>query len=120
MINNTLEYKGYIAKLNFDWHDNIIVGEVTNAGAVISFHAESMSEIKREFEEMVNTYLEACEAEGISPAKPYSGKFNLRLAPDLHRELSAKAAQSDISLNDLAIQLLESGLHNQNNHLHLS
>jgi predicted HicB family RNase H-like nuclease len=111
MINNTLEYQGYIAQLNFDWQDNIIVGEVINTRAIISFHADSIPEIKQAFEDMVDTYIEACNAEGISPSRPYSGKFNVRITPDLHRELSMKAAHSGISLNDLTIQLLESGLH---------
>lgn len=33
--------------------------------------------------------------------KKYSGKFSVRIPPDLHRELSIKAAEASISLNRL-------------------
>ena len=34
--------------------------------------------------------------------KQYSGKFLLRIPPDIHRDLAIKAAESGISLNRLA------------------
>jgi len=33
--------------------------------------------------------------------KPYSGKFMIRITPDLHRVLAIKAAESGVSLNRL-------------------
>ena len=119
---NTLEYKGYVAKLHFDFGDNIIVGRVVNAKEVISFHADNTIEIKQAFEDAINDYIEACTKYDIEPAKPHSGKFSLRLTSELHRELSAEAAQEGISLNDLAGQLLRLGLSNRhsgdNHNLH--
>ncbi len=35
-------------------------------------------------------------------SKQYSGKFLLRIPPDIHRDLAIKAAESGISLNHLA------------------
>lgn len=35
-------------------------------------------------------------------SKQYSGKFLLRIPPDIHRDLAIKAAESGISLNRLA------------------
>jgi predicted HicB family RNase H-like nuclease len=34
--------------------------------------------------------------------RPYSGKFTVRIPPDLHRHLALEAAESGISLNRLA------------------
>jgi predicted HicB family RNase H-like nuclease len=34
--------------------------------------------------------------------RPYSGKFTVRIPPDLHRRLALEAAESGISLNRLA------------------
>lgn len=107
---NTLEYKGYVAKLHFDFDDNIIVGRVVNANEIISFHADNTLEIKQAFEDAINDYVEVCIKHGIEPAKPHSGTFSLRLTSELHRELSVEAAQEGISLNDLARQLLKFGL----------
>lgn len=115
MKNNILEYKRYIAQLDFDLEDGIIVGKVINAKDIISFHADSLLGIKQVFKNMIDTYLEACEEEGLCPSKPYSGKFNLRITPDLHRELSIEAAQEGVSLNDLTEQLLKIGLSHRHN-----
>src|SRR5689334_18361286 len=101
MKNNILEYKKYIAKLEFDLEEGIIVGKVINTKDIISFHANTLAETKQAFIDVIDTYLETCETEGIHPSKLYSGKFNLRINPDLHRELSIEAAQEGVSLNDL-------------------
>ena len=42
--------------------------------------------------------------------KTYSGTFNLRIAPDLHRELAIKADEQKISLNQYCAYLLAYGL----------
>lgn len=113
MRNNVLEYKKYIAQLNFDLEDGIIIGKVTNTKDIISFHASNLSDIKQVFKDIIDTYLKTCKEEGIEASKPYSGKFNLRITPDLHRELSIEAAQEGVSLNDLTEQLLKSSLSNK-------
>ena len=110
MKNDVLEYKKYIAKLDFDLEEGIIVGKVINTRDIISFHGDTLTEIKQAFSDIIDTYLEACESEGIHPSKPYSGKFNLRINPDLHRELSIEATQEGISLNDLTESLIKCGL----------
>jgi predicted HicB family RNase H-like nuclease len=115
MKNNILEYKRYIAQLDFDLEDGIIIGKVTNTKDIISFHASNLPDIKQAFKDIIDTYLKACEEEGIKPSKSYSGKFNLRINPDLHRELSIEAAQEGVSLNDLTEQLLKSSLSNKHN-----
>jgi predicted HicB family RNase H-like nuclease len=36
---------------------------------------------------------------GVEPEKPYSGRFNVRLSPDLHRQIAVIAKKKRISLN---------------------
>ncbi|MDR1838643.1 MAG: type II toxin-antitoxin system HicB family antitoxin [Treponema sp.] len=40
-----------------------------------------------------------CKEEGVEPEKPYSGKFNVRLSPELHRQIAILAKKKHISLN---------------------
>jgi len=110
MKNNILEYKRYLTILDFDLAEGIIVGNVINTKDIISFHAETLAGAKQAFEDIIDTYLSACEAEGICASKLYSGKFNLRISPDLHRELSIEAAQEGLSLNELTQELIKFGL----------
>ena len=48
--------------------------------------------------------MESC-GEDVPPAlasKNYSGKFMVRIPPDVHRKLAVKAAESGVSLNRIA------------------
>jgi hypothetical protein len=42
--------------------------------------------------------------------KKHSGRFVLRVAPELHRRLRSRASAEGISLNSLCVRLLETGL----------
>jgi len=48
-----------------------------------------------------------CEERGEEPEKPFSGKFNLRLPPELHAKLSAYAQAKGLSLNIYIAKTLE-------------
>jgi predicted HicB family RNase H-like nuclease len=37
--------------------------------------------------------------EGTEPERPYSGKFNLRLSPELHKEVAIREKKLKISIN---------------------
>jgi predicted HicB family RNase H-like nuclease len=47
--------------------------------AIISFHGETVSEVRREFEAAIEDFLNDCQAQGIKPEKPASGKLMLRV-----------------------------------------
>ena len=57
-------------------------------------------EIERAFKDSIDDYIAWCEEEGVEPEKPYSGKFNVRLSPELHRQISILAKKKHISLNN--------------------
>lgn len=54
-------YKGYIAKVEFDPEDHIFVGRVIGIRDVIGFHGESMKELETAFIEAIDSYLAACK-----------------------------------------------------------
>jgi antitoxin HicB len=47
-------------------------------------------------------------------SKKYSGKFVLRITPDLHRELAIEAEEQGVSLNNLCMTYLARNNHKQN------
>lgn len=102
-----MEYKGYIGKVEFDSDAEIFHGEVINIRDVITFEGESVEELKRAFEDSVDDYLEFCVARGEDPEKPFSGKFVVRLSPEIHRKAFLKARLSDKSLNKWVNEVLE-------------
>jgi len=103
---NTISYKGYIAELNLDTDDNIIVGRVINTADLISFHGASVEEAKNAYYNVLDTYLETCQKENINPSLPTSGKFSLRIAPELHRQLRDRASLERSSINEMIIAVL--------------
>lgn len=47
---NTMSYKNYIARIEFDGRDSIFVGRVLGLDSIVSFHGESVSELRQAFE----------------------------------------------------------------------
>jgi predicted HicB family RNase H-like nuclease len=54
---NTMSYKNYSARIEFDGRDNIFVGRVLGLDSVVSFHGESVTELRERFKAAVDDYL---------------------------------------------------------------
>ena len=94
-----MEYKGYSAKVEFDDDANIFHGEVINLRDVITFEGETVKELKQAFQDSVDDYLDFCAQRGEDPEKPYSGKFVIRVEPELHKNITIEARKAGKSLN---------------------
>lgn len=81
---NTMSHKGYTARIEFDERDNIFVGRVLGLHTMISFHGETVAELRSEFETAIEEFLRDCKEQGIRPEKPASGKLMLRVPTDVH------------------------------------
>ena len=95
----TMEYKGYIGKLDIDPEADLLSGEVLGLRDVITFQGRTPAEAGKAFHESVDDYLEFCKQRGEQPDKPYSGKFMVRVDPATHRLISMQAAAAGASLN---------------------
>ena len=104
-----MEYKGYAAAIEFDDSVGRLHGRVVNSGPypIATFEATDVEGIRTEFERSVDEYLASCEEDGVEPRKPFSGKLNVRLGPDLHQRVALSAAESGVSLNRWIMKALE-------------
>ena len=68
-----MEYKGYLASVEFDDSADVLHGRVVSSGPypIATFEATEMRELRREFERSVDEYLEWCEEDGVEPRKPH-------------------------------------------------
>jgi len=105
-MNNTITYKGYTAIVGFSADDECLVGHIAGINDVIGFHADSVEEIRKVFQETVDDYLATCAKIGREPNKPYSGKVTLRLPPELHAQLAVQAEANGSSLNNWMVTAL--------------
>lgn len=105
-----MEYKGYIGVVEFDDKAQIFHGDVINTRDVITFQGTSVEEIQKAFHESIDDYIEWCEKDGVNPEKPYSGKFNLRLSPELHKEVAVTAKKLKLSINSFVEKAIQDEL----------
>lgn len=94
-----MKYKGYEATIEFDEEDRLFVGKVINTRDIIVFDGLSVTELEQSFQAVIDEYLADCAESGKEPNKPFSGKFNLRISPDLHMKAATQAALKGMSLN---------------------
>lgn len=101
-----ITHKGYSAKIEFDEDDRVLHGRILGIRDVVTFEADSVDDAITAFRESVEDYLAFCKERNKEPEKPFSGKFNLRIDPELHRGISLLAAANDMSMNTWAIQAI--------------
>lgn len=101
-----LKYKGYIGITEYDEVGKIFTGEVAGLASVITFQGRTPDELEASFRESIDLYLQMCAEDGVKPEKSYSGRFNVRIDPELHREIAVKAMVEKRSINDLVNEAL--------------
>lgn len=94
-----MEYKGYFGKVEFDDESNIFYGEVINLRDVVTFQGETVKKLRKAFQDSIDDYLDFCASRGEDPEKPYSGKFVIRIDPELHKIITIEAKKTGKSLN---------------------
>lgn len=104
---NTMTYREYTARIEFDERDSIFVGRVLGLRSIISFHGRTVEELRAELASAVDDYLADCQEQGVSPEKPASGKLLLRVPPEIHSKALIKAQATGKSLNQWATEALE-------------
>jgi predicted HicB family RNase H-like nuclease len=107
---NTMNHDGYTARIEFDERDNIFVGRILGLRSIISFHGETVAQLRREFAVAVKDYLSDCKEQGVDPEKPASGKLLLRLPPEIHTRALIAAHANGKSLNQWATEALQDAL----------
>ena len=108
---NTLTYKGYTARIDFDERDNIFVGRVLGIRDIIGFHGDTVETLIEDFHNAIDFMLEDCRKSGVSPEKPASGNLMLRVPPEVHAAALVAAQSAGTSLNQWAAKALAEAAH---------
>ncbi len=107
MKSDMMKYNGYRASISYDEDDKIFVGEVFGVSDSLNFHGRSIEELEQAFHDCIDNYLSICAQIGKDPQKEFSGTFNVRTSPELHREASEYAALHNISLNQVVSKAID-------------
>ncbi len=103
---NTMTFRGYTARVEYDERDHLFVGRILGIHNIISFHGESVAGLRAELEHAVKDYLAECKKEGIHPEKPASGKLLLRVPPETHDRAIVAVQAAGKSLNQWTTEVI--------------
>jgi predicted HicB family RNase H-like nuclease len=102
-----LTYKGYQGRFEYDADADIFHGDVLHITDVVTFQGRSIDDLKTALADSIEDYFDLCREVGKSPQKPYSGRFNVRLTPELHQKAAHTAALEGVSLNNWIAHTVE-------------
>ncbi len=103
---------GYRAVVTYDPDIEVFRGEFTglNAGGA-DFYAKDVEGLKREGALSLKVFLDMCREDGVEPRKEFSGKFNVRITPEMHEDITSAAAAEGKSLNQWVTEVLSQAIH---------
>jgi predicted HicB family RNase H-like nuclease len=110
-MKNLMEINGHKAAIAFDPEIGMFRGEFIGLNGGADFYAKDVEGLHEEGEKSLTLYLELCKEKGIEPNKIFSGKFNLRISPQLHEDVAATAAAQNKSLNQWIAETLDQATH---------
>jgi predicted HicB family RNase H-like nuclease len=103
---NIMQVNGYKARIEYDPELDQFRGEILGINGSADFYGNNPAGLRREFKKSLQVFLEVCEEKGISPGKEFSGKFNLRITPQLHSTIATIAAGQEKSINEWVSETL--------------
>jgi len=89
-----MQYKGYLARVEFDEEANIFHGEIVNIRDVITFQGKSVEDLKNAFQDSIEDYLEFCAQRHEEPEPPFSGRFTVNPTPEQDRKVILAAEKA--------------------------
>ena len=98
-MSDILAYKGYNGSVEYSSEDEIFHGKIEFITDTVLYEGRSVEELKKNFHEAVDDYIEACEEIGKEPQTPFKGRILTRIKPELHKKAALIALQKRISLN---------------------
>ena len=104
---NVMTVDGFHARIDYDSMLDLFRGEILGLSGGADFYGKNPKELRIEFRKSLKVFLDVCKEKGIEPRRHFSGKFNLRITPELHEKLAIAAQAEGKSINTLAQEALQ-------------
>ncbi len=105
-MSNLLSYKNYNGTVEYSKEDKCLFGKVIGIKSLLSYEGDSVQELEEDFQDVIDRYLEDCKERNIEPEQPYKGTFNVRISPELHRNIAVYAIEHGKSLNAVVEEVI--------------
>lgn len=101
-MNSIMKYKGYWAEIKYSDEDECFCGWIEGLrNDSISFEGVTVKELKKDFKDAIDDYLNTCKELGEEPEQQCKGSLNVRLGTELHNKAKMKSIEENISINEL-------------------
>ena len=107
-----LSYKGYTGSIEYSSEDQLLFGKIMGIQSLLSYEGHTGIGLESDFRSTIDDYLLDCKELNIAPEKPYKGSFNVRISPELHKELALEAINMKTSQNQLVSDAIKDFLVN--------
>ena len=93
----TVEYKGYVATVEYDDEAELYCGAVVNTEpySIVIFELPEGYDVYREFQISVDVYLESCAEDGVEPLPPLPVAGNVAADAEAREPQPAAATTGD-------------------------
>ena len=102
-----MEINGYQAVIKYDPEIGMFRGEFIGLNGGADFYATSVEGLREEGRKSLEVFLKMCAEDGVNPRRKFTGRFNLRISPDLHERIAALAVVSGKSINSWMLEALD-------------
>jgi len=96
-MNNTMQYKGYTALIEYSAEDECFVGQVVGTKHSIIFDGTSVEEIRANFIDMIDDYPAMCADLEQEPNEPVS-EIMVPVSPELYAKVSRRAKYDGVPI----------------------
>ena len=104
------DYQGFV-----EYEDGHLVVQILHISDPITTTIDNASQAQAAFEELVDDYVETCKELGKQPCKPFNGTFNIRIKPELHRQVVMSSTELGETMNSWISAALEARVERQKN-----
>lgn len=99
------------AVISYDPDIEMFRGEFIGLNGGADFYASDVAGLHREGESSLSAFMDECAKRGIEPQKTFSGKFVLRVSPEVHQAAAVAAAANGESLNQWVAGAIQEAAH---------
>ena len=104
---NMMIINGQKATISYDEDIDMFRGEFVGLNGGADFYAQDIKGLHEEGAKSLQVFLDMCKEDGREPYKNFSGKFNVRINPELHADIVAAAKSKGESLNQFIAETLQ-------------
>lgn len=110
-MKNTMMIGDLRAVITYDPDIEMFRGEFVGLNGGADFYAADVAGLHQEGKRSLNAFMDECTKHGIEPRKNFSGRFVLRVAPEVHEAAATAAAASGESLNQWVADAIKEAAH---------